>query len=108
MQLRFLDSETKNVPVIKCKMSKAKREMHDKYFVEYTGVEVKQFRDTLLQPMTQAGKVDTGKALDVGLAVIESSETESKLQDISSRSGNGTDTDDADIRPIYDEEPMAE
>ncbi|GKB96289.1 hypothetical protein Tco_0982426 [Tanacetum coccineum] len=26
----------------------------------------------------------------------------------SNRSGNDTDTDDADIRPIYDEEPMAE
>ncbi|GJW85317.1 retrovirus-related pol polyprotein from transposon TNT 1-94 [Tanacetum coccineum] len=29
-------------------------------------------------------------------------------QDDSSRSGNDTDADDADIRPIYDEEPMAE
>ncbi|GJV57846.1 hypothetical protein Tco_1458851 [Tanacetum coccineum] len=31
-----------------------------------------------------------------------------KVQDDSSRSGNDTDADDADIRPIYDEEPMAE
>ncbi|GJT64041.1 gag-pol polyprotein [Tanacetum coccineum] len=30
------------------------------------------------------------------------------VQDDSSRSGNDTDADDADIRPIYDEEPMAE
>ncbi|GKE62797.1 hypothetical protein Tco_1513164, partial [Tanacetum coccineum] len=34
--------------------------------------------------------------------------TESEVQDESSRSGNDTDTDDVDIRPIYDEEPMAE
>nr|GEV74703.1 hypothetical protein [Tanacetum cinerariifolium] len=32
--------------------------------------------------------------------------TESKEQDTSSRSGNDIHADDADIRPIYDEEPM--
>nr|GEY15310.1 hypothetical protein [Tanacetum cinerariifolium] len=31
-----------------------------------------------------------------------------EVQDDSSRSGKDTDADDADIRPIYDEEPMAE
>nr|GEV61837.1 hypothetical protein [Tanacetum cinerariifolium] len=36
----------------------------------------------------------------------ESSETESKEQDTSSSSGNDAHDDDADIRPIYDEEPM--
>ncbi|GJU50984.1 hypothetical protein Tco_1220539 [Tanacetum coccineum] len=30
------------------------------------------------------------------------------MQDDNNRSGNDTDTDDANIRPIYDEEPMAE
>nr|GEX70913.1 hypothetical protein [Tanacetum cinerariifolium] len=34
--------------------------------------------------------------------------TESEVQDDSSRSRNETDVDDADIRAIYDEEPMAE
>nr|GEU93143.1 hypothetical protein [Tanacetum cinerariifolium] len=34
--------------------------------------------------------------------------TKSEVQDKSSRPGNETDTDDAYIRPIYDEEPMAE
>ncbi|GJR53469.1 hypothetical protein Tco_1403990 [Tanacetum coccineum] len=34
--------------------------------------------------------------------------TDSTVQDDSSRSGNDTDADDADIIPIYDEEPMAE
>nr|GEX45706.1 hypothetical protein [Tanacetum cinerariifolium] len=33
--------------------------------------------------------------------------TESKEQDTSSRSGNDAHADNADIRPIYDEEPMA-
>ncbi|GJR02354.1 hypothetical protein Tco_0525338 [Tanacetum coccineum] len=37
----------------------------------------------------------------------KSSRTKSKEQDTSSKSGNDTHVDDADIRPIYDEEPMA-
>ncbi|GJX85085.1 hypothetical protein Tco_0335859 [Tanacetum coccineum] len=60
------------------------------------------------QMQTQESKIDTGKALDNSLVVMESNGTESEVQDDSSRSGNDTDADDADIRPIYDEEPMAE
>ncbi|GJU25256.1 hypothetical protein Tco_1163877 [Tanacetum coccineum] len=109
--------------------------MTDTYFVEYTGLEVQHFRDTLLQHLgivknfvaertrhqrqyerrvnkrqmqTQESKIDTGKALDVDLVDTESIRTDSTMQDDSSRSGNDTDVDDADIRPIYDEEPMAE
>ncbi|GJV85345.1 hypothetical protein Tco_1525243 [Tanacetum coccineum] len=52
--------------------------------------------------------VDTGKALDVGLVVTESSGTESEVQDESNGSWNDTYADDADIRPVYDEEPMDE
>ncbi|GKB10502.1 hypothetical protein Tco_0844425 [Tanacetum coccineum] len=44
----------------------------------------------------------------ISILTIESSGIESEVQDDSSRSGNDTDVDDADIRPIYDEEPMAE
>ncbi|GKE19125.1 hypothetical protein Tco_1426702 [Tanacetum coccineum] len=110
-------------------------QMIDKYFVEYTGIEVKHFKETLLQHMgnvkksvaeitchqrqydrrvnkrklqTQESKIDTGKVVDVDLVVIESSGTESEVQDDNSRLGNDTDADDAEIRPIYDEEPMAE
>ncbi|GJS91122.1 hypothetical protein Tco_0773758 [Tanacetum coccineum] len=54
---------------------------------------------------TQGSKIDTGKALDNGLVVMESIRIESEVQDDSSRSRNDTDVD---IRPIYDEEPMAE
>nr|GEW83158.1 hypothetical protein [Tanacetum cinerariifolium] len=106
-----------------------------KYFADYTGIEVKQFRETLLQHMsnvktsvskrtrhkrqydrrvnkrqmqTQESKIDMGKALDADLVVTNSSGTKSIVQDESSRLGNDTDADDAYIRPIYDEEPMVE
>ncbi|GJS82341.1 gag-pol polyprotein [Tanacetum coccineum] len=110
-------------------------QMTDTYFVEYTRIEVQHFRDTLLQHLgnvkksvaertrhqrqyerrvnkrqmqTQESKIDTGKALDADLVDTESIRTDSTVQDDNSRSGNDTDVDDADIRPIYDEEPMAE
>ncbi|GJY81745.1 hypothetical protein Tco_0494496 [Tanacetum coccineum] len=57
---------------------------------------------------TQESKIDTGKALDADLVDTESIRTDSTVQDDSSRSGNDTDADDANIRPIYDEEPMTE
>nr|GEY06856.1 hypothetical protein [Tanacetum cinerariifolium] len=57
---------------------------------------------------TTKEKVDTSKALDASLVDIESSKTKSKKQDTSNRSGNNAHDDDADIRPIYDEESMAE
>ncbi|GKA04663.1 hypothetical protein Tco_0683783 [Tanacetum coccineum] len=65
-------------------------------------------RVTKRQMQTQESKIDTGKAVDVDLVVTKSSGTESEVQDDSSRSGNDTDADDADIRPIYNEEPMVE
>ncbi|GKD84638.1 hypothetical protein Tco_1355792, partial [Tanacetum coccineum] len=105
------------------------------YFLQYTQLEILEFRDTLIQHIesvkksidkralhkreydswvnerqmqTTEEKVDTSKALDASLVDTESSGTESKEQDTSSRSGNDAHADDADIRPIYDEEPMAE
>nr|GEV72037.1 hypothetical protein [Tanacetum cinerariifolium] len=57
---------------------------------------------------TTKGKVNTSKALDASLVDTESSVTESKEQDTSSRSRNDAHADDVDIRPIYDEEPMDE
>ncbi|GJR00087.1 hypothetical protein Tco_0523071 [Tanacetum coccineum] len=83
-------------------------------------------------PVTiQEGKVDIGKALDVNLVVTKSSETELEKQDtrgwvewerdgareeigakrpfdVASGCPNDADADNADIRPIYDEEPMVE
>ncbi|GJW63218.1 hypothetical protein Tco_0115102 [Tanacetum coccineum] len=60
------------------------------------------------QMQTTEDKVDSSKALDASLVDTESSGTTLKEQDTSSRSGNDAHADDADIRPIYDEEPMAE
>ncbi|GKE91645.1 hypothetical protein Tco_1572740, partial [Tanacetum coccineum] len=60
------------------------------------------------QIQTTEGKVDTGKAMDASLVNTESIGTESKEQDTSSRLRNDAHADDADIRPIYNEEPMAE
>ncbi|GJX30021.1 gag-pol polyprotein [Tanacetum coccineum] len=85
-----LNSETKDVHAIKYKMSKYERRVNKR------------------QMQTQESKIDTGKALDADLVDTESIRTDSTVQDDSSRSGNDTYADDADIRPIYDEEPMAE
>ncbi|GKA10176.1 hypothetical protein Tco_0689609 [Tanacetum coccineum] len=82
------------------------------YFLQYTQLENLEFHDTLIQHMESIqiteGKVDTYKALDASLVDTESSGTSLKEQDTSSRSGNDAHADDADIRPIYDEEPMVE
>nr|GEU53948.1 hypothetical protein [Tanacetum cinerariifolium] len=56
---------------------------------------------------TTKGKVYTSKALDASLVNTESDGTESRKHDTSSSSGNDVDTCDADIKPVYDEEPMA-
>ncbi|GJU94141.1 hypothetical protein Tco_1318897 [Tanacetum coccineum] len=103
------------------------------YFLQYTQLDIPEFRETLVQFMeyvkksideralhkmeydsrvnerqtqTTEEKIDTSNALDAldaSSVIIESNRTESQKQDTSSRSRN-----DADIRPIYDEEPMAE
>ncbi|GJV38117.1 hypothetical protein Tco_1410594 [Tanacetum coccineum] len=103
-------------------------QMTDTYFVEYTGIEVQHFRDTLLQHLgnvkksvaerntssktvwkegcikgqvqRKESKIDMGK-LCADL-FTRKDWTDSIVQDDSSRSGNDTDADDADIRPIYD------
>nr|GFA82873.1 hypothetical protein [Tanacetum cinerariifolium] len=51
-------------------------------------------------------KVDMSKALDASLVNTKRSRTKSVEQDTSSRSGNDAHANNADIRPIYDEEPM--
>ncbi|GKG00621.1 hypothetical protein Tco_0302311, partial [Tanacetum coccineum] len=49
-----------------------------------------------------------GKALYADLVVTKSNGTESEVQNDSNMSGNDTNAEDADIRPIYDKEPMVE
>nr|GEX07598.1 hypothetical protein [Tanacetum cinerariifolium] len=70
--------------------------------------EVKALDATLEDNAKKRCMVDTSKALDASLVDKESSGTESKEQDTCSRLGNNAHADDADIRPIYDEEPMTE
>nr|GEU73683.1 hypothetical protein [Tanacetum cinerariifolium] len=81
-------------------------QMTDKYFAKHTRIEVKQFRETLLQDMSNVKKSVVVRIRH--LVITKSSSTESEVQDDSNMSGNDTDADDADIKPIYDEEPMAE
>nr|GEW32813.1 alpha/beta hydrolases superfamily protein [Tanacetum cinerariifolium] len=105
------------------------------YFIQYTGQAIPEFHDTLIQHIksvkksidervqlkreydswvyerqmqTTEEKVDTSQALDASSVDTKSSRIESKEQDTSSRSWNDAHDDVADIRPIYDEEPMAE
>ncbi|GJS99500.1 hypothetical protein Tco_0820670 [Tanacetum coccineum] len=82
------------------------------YFLQYTQLEIPEFHDTLIHHMESMQiieeKVNTCKALDASLVNTTSSGTESVEQDTSSRSGNDAYANDTDIRPIYDEEPMAE
>nr|GEY52205.1 hypothetical protein [Tanacetum cinerariifolium] len=52
-------------------------------------------------------KDNLSKALDAGLDVTKSNETESKRHVLSSRSMNDTHTNDADINSVNDKQPMA-
>ncbi|GKD33683.1 hypothetical protein Tco_1249192 [Tanacetum coccineum] len=62
--------------------------------------------DRMMQ--SKEGNVNSRKALDVGLVVTESIETESERHVLSSRSGNYTHIDNADINFVNDKQPMAE
>ncbi|GKE79157.1 hypothetical protein Tco_1545277 [Tanacetum coccineum] len=60
------------------------------------------------QMQSKEGKVDSSKALNASLVVIECSGTKSDKQDTSSRFENDTHAEDVDIKPVNDKEPMAE
>ncbi|GKA56855.1 hypothetical protein Tco_0755927, partial [Tanacetum coccineum] len=106
-----------------------------KSFLENTRTEIQQFRDTLIQHMesvkktideraqhkrennrrvndrvmqSKEGKVDSRTALDAGLVVTESNETESERHVSSSRSGKDTHAEHADINSVNDKQPLAE
>ncbi|GJR98713.1 hypothetical protein Tco_0270887 [Tanacetum coccineum] len=110
--------------------------MTEKYFAEYTGIEVKQFRETLLlhtgnvkkslaertrhkrqydrrmnerQMQSRESKVVLSKALDASLVVTECGGT--KLDEHMTSSSSGTyitHAVDADIRPVNDQVLFAE
>ncbi|GJU84792.1 hypothetical protein Tco_1292338 [Tanacetum coccineum] len=106
-----------------------------KYFIAYTKTDVPLFHDKLIQHIeslresiqerakhkreydrrmndrmiqSKEGNVDSSKALDVGLVVTESNETESERHVLSSRSGKDTHAEDADINSVNDKQSMAE
>nr|GFB14908.1 hypothetical protein [Tanacetum cinerariifolium] len=85
--------------------------MTRRYFIQYTGCAIPEFRDTLIQHFESVKKsiderVQLKREYDSWVNERQMQTTEEK--DTSSRSGNDADDDDADIRPIYDEELMAE
>nr|GEU88594.1 hypothetical protein [Tanacetum cinerariifolium] len=57
---------------------------------------------------SKEGKIESSKALDADLVVTEISGKESEKHDTSSRYGNDTHAEDADIKPVNDKEPMVE
>ncbi|GJS16044.1 hypothetical protein Tco_0410516 [Tanacetum coccineum] len=68
-------------------------QMTDKYFVESTRIEVKHFKDTLLQHMGNVKKSIAKRTL--------------KYNQKCKMTAAGQEMIQMDIRPIYDEEPMA-
>nr|GEV31596.1 hypothetical protein [Tanacetum cinerariifolium] len=71
------------------------------YFQQYIQQSILEFHDILIQHLESVKK-------SIDERVQLKREAESKKQDTSSRSGNDAHDDDADIRPIYNEEPMDE
>ncbi|GKE40859.1 hypothetical protein Tco_1464264 [Tanacetum coccineum] len=101
-----------------------------KYFIAYTKTDVPLFHDKLIQHMeslresiqerakhkreydrrmndrmmqSKEGNADLSKALNAGLVVTESNETESKRHVSSNRSGKDTYAEDADINSHYEQ-----
>ncbi|GJT53241.1 hypothetical protein Tco_0988295 [Tanacetum coccineum] len=66
----------------------------------------RRVNDRVMQ--SKEGKVDSRTALDAGLVVTESNETESERHVSSSRSGKDTHAEDADINSVNDKQPLAE
>nr|GEZ27558.1 retrovirus-related Pol polyprotein from transposon TNT 1-94 [Tanacetum cinerariifolium] len=82
------------------------------YFIQYTGQAIPEYHDTLIQHLESVKKsinerVQMKREYDSWVNERQI-RTKSKEQDTSSRSRNDAHGGDADIKPIYDEEPMAE
>nr|GEW47063.1 hypothetical protein [Tanacetum cinerariifolium]GEY70583.1 hypothetical protein [Tanacetum cinerariifolium]GEY71033.1 hypothetical protein [Tanacetum cinerariifolium] len=66
----------------------------------------RRMKDKMMQSKKE--NVDSSKALDDGLVVTKSNETDSERPVLNSGSENDTLTDDADINSVNDKQPMAE
>ncbi|GKB77544.1 hypothetical protein Tco_0944439 [Tanacetum coccineum] len=84
--------------------------LDDEYSIDKRALHKREYdsRVNERQMQTTEGKVDTSKALDASLVDTERSGTKFEKQDTSSRSKNDADANNADIKPVYDEDPMAE
>nr|GEZ38067.1 hypothetical protein [Tanacetum cinerariifolium] len=85
--------------------------MTHSYFIQYTQQAILEFHDTLIQHLESVKKsiderVQLKREYDSWVNERQMQTTEEK--DTSSRSGNDAHDDVVDIKPIYDEEPMAE
>nr|GEX42917.1 hypothetical protein [Tanacetum cinerariifolium] len=86
-------------------MDQLEKQLNNEEFQEIGSMvafKIPEFSDTLIQHMESVKKSIDKRALH------KRDGTESKEQNTSSISGNDAHADDADIRPIYDEELMAE
>ncbi|GKB09542.1 hypothetical protein Tco_0837854, partial [Tanacetum coccineum] len=100
--------ETESIDAFRVLMKQFQTFINFRYcFDDFDGAMIrKSVNERVMQ--SKEGKVNSSKALDVGLVVTESNETESERRVLSSRSGNDTHTDDADINSVNDKQPMAE
>nr|GFA47677.1 hypothetical protein [Tanacetum cinerariifolium] len=81
------------------------------YFIQCTQLAILEFRDILIQHLEYVKKSIDERALHKREYVSWVNERQMQTieeKDISSRSGNDAHVNDADVIPIYDEEPMAE
>ncbi|GKA01056.1 hypothetical protein Tco_0673721 [Tanacetum coccineum] len=79
--------------------------MARKYFLAYTQTEVQQFRDTLIQHMESVKKSVDERALHK--REYDNRVNERQIQ-TTERTVDTSEALDANIRPIYDEDPMAD
>nr|GEW50402.1 Gag-Pol polyprotein [Tanacetum cinerariifolium] len=78
-------------------------------FMSLFGQDVDTFTITMFLKVDRLQKqFDKDEFQEDGSMIAFWVQNRSEVQDDNNRLGNDTDADDADIRPIYDEEPMAE
>ncbi|GJW08981.1 hypothetical protein Tco_1571404 [Tanacetum coccineum] len=82
-------------------------QMTDTRFVQYTGIEVQHFRDTLLQHLGNVKKSIAERTRHLRQYERRVNKRQMQTQESKIDTGKALDAD-FDIRPIYDEEPMAE
>ncbi|GKB80586.1 retrovirus-related pol polyprotein from transposon TNT 1-94 [Tanacetum coccineum] len=134
--MESLNSKEKEINQLQQMQDKAKESLIiRKFFLAYTQIEVRQFRDILIQHIefvkksideralhtreydngvnerhmqSKEGKDDSSKTMDANLVVTKSNETESERHVSSSRSEKDTHAEDENINSMNGKQPMAE